>query len=253
MVAVASVISPKGNIASYSDLVAYLGRKMGRRAEMVQRSTYAETNDLLRQGRVDIALVCSGAYVEGHNRFGMELLAAPQVDGQVIYYSFVIVPIESGAQSFSGLKGGTFAFTDPLSNSGYYSPLELIRRLGETPESFFRRTIFTYSHDNSIKAVSQGLVDGAAVDSLVYKYFISREPSLGNRLRIIERSVPYGMPPIVASPIIETPVKTQLKEIFLNMHNDPEGRRIIADLAVDRFVTIDDAAYESVRNTMASQ
>jgi phosphonate transport system substrate-binding protein len=38
-VAIAAVISPKGNVESYGDLLNYLGRKLNRPIELVQRQT----------------------------------------------------------------------------------------------------------------------------------------------------------------------------------------------------------------------
>ena len=249
-VAVASVISPKSTVASYSDLVSYLGRKMGRPAELVQRGTYGETNDLVRRGMVDLALVCSGAYVEGRREFGMELLVAPQAKGETVYYSHIIVPKDSPIQALAQLRGKVFAFADPLSNTGYFSPLYALRTMGERPDTFFQRTIFTYSHDNSIKAVADGLVDGAAVDSLVHDHALAREPSLGDRLRIVYRSAPYGIPPVVVGAGVDPALKSRLRAILLEMHEDPEGGKILADLMVDKFVLIDDSAYDSVRQTV---
>jgi len=49
-VAVAAVISPKGTVESYGDLLAYIGRKLNRRVELVQRQTYAEVNGVARCG-----------------------------------------------------------------------------------------------------------------------------------------------------------------------------------------------------------
>ncbi|MCL5026208.1 MAG: phosphate/phosphite/phosphonate ABC transporter substrate-binding protein [Chloroflexi bacterium] len=246
-VAVASVISPKSTVASYSGLVDYLGRKMGRPAEMVQRSSYGETNELVRRGMVDVALVCSGAYVEGRREFGMELLAAPQVNGETVYYSYIVVQKDSPFQSLADLRGKVFAYVDPLSNSGYFAPVEALSAAGEQPGNFFGRTIFTYSHDNSINAVVYGLVDGAAIDSLVYEHFLRREPATVDRLRIVYRSSPYGIPPVVVGPAIDRDLKTKLREVLLDMHQDEEGRHILSDLMIDKFVPIDDAAYDSVR------
>ena len=50
-VAVAAVISPRGNVDSYTPLLTYLGQKLNRPVEMVQRRTYAEVNDLLVTAR----------------------------------------------------------------------------------------------------------------------------------------------------------------------------------------------------------
>lgn len=76
----------------YPELVAYLGRRLGRPAELVQGKTYAEINDLVRTGDVTLALVCTNAYLEGREDFGMEALVVPQVAGETVYYSYLIVP-----------------------------------------------------------------------------------------------------------------------------------------------------------------
>src|SRR3972149_2809606 len=98
-VAVAAVISPKGTAESYQPLLDYLSDKLDRPVELVQRRTYGEINDLIESGYVDVAFVCTSAYLAGHDQFGMELLAAPQVDGQTVYYSVLIVSSDSPAQS----------------------------------------------------------------------------------------------------------------------------------------------------------
>ncbi|GFP21561.1 phosphonate transport system substrate-binding protein, partial [Candidatus Hakubella thermalkaliphila] len=110
----------------------------------------------------------------------------------------------------------------------------------------------TYSHDNSMKAVAAKLVDGAAVDSLVYDYALARGFQYIARTKIIWKSPPYGAPPIVVHPRLNSELKTQLRDVFLTMDQDEEGRRILQDLMIDRFVVIDDAAYDSIREMIAS-
>lgn len=91
-VAVASVISPEGTVQSYSALLGYLEKKLNRPVELIQRRTYLEVNDLVEHGEVDVAFVCTSAYVEGHDTFGMELLVAPQFNGKTTHNSVLIVP-----------------------------------------------------------------------------------------------------------------------------------------------------------------
>ncbi len=249
-VAIAAVISPKGTVESYTPFLDYLAGRTGRPVELVQRQTYAEVNNLVRDGQVDLALVCTGAYVQGHDEFGMELLAAPQVGGETVYYSYIIVPAGSPARSLADLRGKTFAFTDPLSNSGHLMPVYLLWQMGETPEAFFGRTLYTYSHDNSINAVAEGLVDGAAVDSLVYDYALSRDPTLADRVRVIARSEPCGMPPAVVPPGLAADLKAALREVLLTMHLDEAGRAVLDELLIERFVPIEDRAYDSVRQAL---
>lgn len=106
--AIAAVISPKGTLESYSPLLQYLETKLNRPVELIQRRTYLEVNDLIEHGEVDLAFVCTSAYVQGHDTFGMELLAAPQVEGKTTYNSYLIIPADSKAQSMSVLRGEVY-------------------------------------------------------------------------------------------------------------------------------------------------
>ncbi|HWQ27841.1 MAG TPA: phosphate/phosphite/phosphonate ABC transporter substrate-binding protein, partial [Dehalococcoidia bacterium] len=159
-IAIAGVMSPSRTLDAYDQLLSYLGKRLGVRVTVDQRSSYAEVNELLRTGQADLAFVCSLAYLEGKEQFGMELLLAPEVGGERVYYSYLIVPADSLATSLADLRGKVFAFSDPLSNSGKLAPEYQLFLLGETPNRFFGRYEYTGSHDNSILAVAEGLVDG---------------------------------------------------------------------------------------------
>jgi phosphonate transport system substrate-binding protein len=247
-VAVSAVISPQGTVESYAPLLEYIESRLDRPVELVQRSTYAEVNDLVETGEVDVAFVCTGAYLIGEREFGMEILVAPVVNGEAAYHSWLIVPADSPAQSITDLRGKTFAFTDPLSHTGRLYPTYLVFQLGERPETFFRRTFFTYSHDAAIQAVASGLADGAAVDSLIYTYLIQREPELEKKLRIIHKSPPFGIPPVVVSPNIRPQLRAELRAIFLEIHKDPQGKDALAILDIDQFIILDDNAYDTARD-----
>jgi phosphonate transport system substrate-binding protein len=246
-ISVAAVISPRGTVESYQPLLDYLSEALDRPVELVQRRTYEETNDLVESGEVDLAFVCTSAYVTGHDDFDMRLLAAPEVNGATTYHSLLIVPIDSPAKTMADLRGKVFAFTDPISNSGRVYPTYLVQQIGFTPETFFTRTFFTYNHDDAIRAVADRLADGAAVDSLVYEYALERDPTLSEQVRIIHRSPAFGIPPVVVSPSIRPQTQALLEEILLGMKDAPQGQAALTNLGIDAFVTIDDSAYDSAR------
>ena len=245
--AVAAIISPQGTAESYQVLADYLEDALERPVELIQRRTYAEVNELVADGQIDVAFVCTSAYIDGHDRFGMELLVAPEIDGETVYYSELIVPIDSEATSIADLAGKRFAFTDPMSFSGRVHPTHLLRQLNAEPETFFGDTFFTYSHDRAIEAVANGVADGAAVDSLVLDYAFQRDPNLLGQLKVIGRSQPFGIPPVVVPPDLAPKQKRFLQETLLSMHENPHGRAILKELGIDRFVPIDDGAYAEVR------
>jgi phosphonate transport system substrate-binding protein len=243
-IGVGSIVSPQGTVQAYQPLIDYLGRRMGEPAILVQRRTYQELNDLLDRNVVDLGFICTGAYVEGIRNGKISLLVVPRINGKTTYRSFVIVPAASPAREFADLRGKVFAFTDPLSTTGYFSPLSLLKSMGQQPETFFDRTIFTYSHDRSIAAVLEGLADGAAVDNLVYEFAVNRDPKIAWRIRVIRESRDYGIPPVVVSRAIAPEKKALLKELLLGLHLDPEGEKALAALGVERFVEPEPRLYE---------
>jgi phosphonate transport system substrate-binding protein len=231
-------------------LITYVGEKLGQPTDLVQRRSYKEISDLLEKGEVDVAFVCGRPYVLDHERFGLELLVAPLVYDEPIYYSYVIVPRDSPVQRFEELRGKRYAFSDPLSNSGHLVPVYMLARAGETPERFFRRHIFTYSHSANVEAVAVKFVDGASVDSYVYDYLAATNPRLTEKTRIIERSPPHGITPVVVRAGLDPALKARVRTILLEMDRDPRGRDILKQMMIRRFVAAPDSLFDSIREML---
>lgn len=137
IVAIAPVVSQKESYVYYEDMIQYISRKLGGPVRIVQRRTYLEINDLIRNNEIDFAFVSSGPYIEGNSKFGMKLLVVPEVDGKTTYNSYIIVPRNSSYTNLLDLRGRRFAFSDPLSNSGKLYPAYRLFLINETPEFFF--------------------------------------------------------------------------------------------------------------------
>ncbi|HSN13085.1 MAG TPA: phosphate/phosphite/phosphonate ABC transporter substrate-binding protein [Anaeromyxobacteraceae bacterium] len=248
LVGIAARISPRESYAYYDRLLAYVGKKLGRHVEMVQFSTYDEMDTALERRDLDYAFICSGPYVRDHAKFGVELLAAPQSHGQPFYYAYVIVPAASPARTLADLRGKRFAFTDRKSNTGRLVPTYLVQReFGVSPESWFSSIGYLGSHDAAIDAVDAGTVDGASVDSLIFDYVAARNPGRVKNVRILMKSPPFGIPPVVVNRRADPAVRKHVRDVLLSMHSDPEGQRILDGIMVDRFIVPIDANYDAVR------
>jgi phosphonate transport system substrate-binding protein len=248
-IGVAAMISPRESFAFYDALIAYVGRQAGRHADMVQYSTYDEMDTALERRALDYAFICSGPYVRDRAKFGVELLAAPQAHGKPFYYAYVIVPAAGPARSLADLRGKRFAFTDPRSNTGRLVPEYLVvREFKVAPEAFFGTSKYTGSHDRSIDEVNAGAVDGASVDSLIFDYIAARSPERVKNVRIVAKSIPFGIPPFVAVKGAEPKLRARIQQVLLEMHADPEGKRILDGIMVDRFIVPVDSNYDAVRD-----
>jgi phosphonate transport system substrate-binding protein len=247
LVGTAPSFSPAESSTYFRPLLAHVGKALGRRVEMVQFSVSAETDAALERRELDFALVGTGSYVRLRARRSVELLAAPQIRGRPFYYAYVIVPTTSPVRSFAELRGKRFAFTDPSSNTGRLVPTYLVGRESRlTPEAFFASVSYSGSHDRSIDLVDAGTVDGASVDSLVFDYVASRYPARVKNVRIVAKSIPFGTPPFVANRNADPRLRARIQAILLGMHTDPEGRRILDQMLIDRFVVPLDSSYDTV-------
>lgn len=246
-VAISSMISPRETFSYYQDLMRYISERMGMQVSFRQRKTYGEVNALLERNEVDLAFICSGAYVEAADAGVVDILAVPVTRGRTLYQAYIIVHRQSGIVRFEDLRGRSFAFTDPLSNTGYLYALWRLRELGTTPEQFFTKTLFSFAHDYSIQLVAKRLIEGATIDGLIYEYLRQVAPERVHDVLVIERSEYFGMPPIVVPKRLPADTKQKLREIFLTMASDPKGKLILDKLMIERFVEGRDADYRSVR------
>ncbi len=246
-IAIAGMVTPKDGLEYYLGLAEYVGRKAGRPVRLVHKASYEEVNGMLEDGKIDVAFVCSGPYAKGHDAYGLTLVAAPVVNGKPEYYSYVIAPASSPATSLASLKGATFAYADPESNTGCLVPRFMVTDMGENPGEFFGKTFFTYGHDNSIKAVATGEADGAAVDSLIWDYADATGSAFTKKTKIVQRSQAFAIPPVVARPGLDDATFAAVQKAFLGAHEDPEGKALLDKMKIERFTTIDDSAYDSIR------
>lgn len=247
LIGLASVLSPHETIGHYRQIAQYVARKTGRPAVLIQRKTYAEINMLLANGDVDIAFMSTGAYSAYRGLNEIELLVMAEYDGTTLYNAQVIVPRDSKARSIEDLQGKTFAFTDPLSYSGHMVIEDYLRKKDVLPETFFSRYLYTYSHDRSLWAVANKLVDGASFDSQIYEYAQIKNPDLADKVRIIATIGPAPTGPVAVRTALNPETKQELQKIFLEMNEDPDTAAALKRLMIDRFVPPTPELYQSLR------
>lgn len=231
----------------YDRWAAYLGNKVGRPVEFVQRRSYRDIIEMLRAGELDFAWVCSYSFVQAWDAELVDLIAAPIFRGQPLYQSYIIVPHDSPATSLLDLEGKSFAYTDPDSTTGYIVPRTMLRRAGRVPERHFRLVFFTWDHGQAIEAVADKVADGAAVDSYVWEYMAATRPRLAKRTRVILRSEDFGFPPMVARRGIAPDLRRRFTDAILGMAGDPEGKVLLAQMMLDGFTTVPPSHYDTVR------
>lgn len=223
----------------------YLERHLGQPVAFVQRKDYRAIVDMLHERKLDFAWLSGFPYVR--HKDDLRLVAVPLYKGVPLYQSYVIVAAtDTQISSLEDLRGKSFAFSDPDSNSGYLYLTHYLTQQGEKPTSYFGRHFFTWSHLKVIEAVASGLAQGGSVDGYVWDTLALAHPEMTTRTRILQKSPQFGNAPFVANAGVSDIQAAKLQRVLIQMVRDSEGRRLLKTLNLDKFTYGNDHIYDAI-------
>lgn len=238
----------------YQFTLEYVGKRLNCEIELTTGSDYEEVY------RADLSFICGLPYVlrtaPRREPSPIEAIAAPVLQGarygdRPIYFSDVIVHRDSTFQSFADLRGWSWAYNEPESQSGYgITRYELVKR-GET-NGYFSSVIDGGFHQTAIRMVFDGKVDAAAIDSQVLAIELRDHPYLAEHLRVIDSLGPSTIQPLAASGRLPESLKLDIQSVVAEMHHDSEARRYFDRGFIDRFVAVQDSDYDDIRAMLAA-
>jgi phosphonate transport system substrate-binding protein len=244
-------------MAENTDLVVlalahYITEQTGIPTNYIDDIPWQERGRLLDKGEIDLAWICSLPYVFREEQIAadIELLAAPVMQGdryqnRPIYFSDVVVHGDSRFQSFSDLRGASWAYNEPGSHSGYNLVRYHLASLGEK-SAYFGKVIESGAHITSLQMILARQVDASAIDSIVLGLEMQRRPALNAAIRVIESLGPSPIPPLVILRSLPQETRKALRELLLQMHEDTHGRAILANLQIAKFVYVEDNDYDVI-------
>lgn len=234
----------------YQAVTDWVGERVCCTTELVEESDYRACLQDLNE----VCFVCSLPYVM-FQRQGIDLatpVAAPVLEGtryqgRPIYFSDVIVRADSPFHTFEDLRGRTWAYNEPLSQSGYGITRFTMVQRGLTG-GFFGRVIEAGFHQSAIGMVADGSVDGSAIDSQVLAIELRDHPDLARRLRVVDVFGPSTIQPVAVSKRVDPGLREGIQEALLCMHERPELRAALARGMITKFVPVGPEAYDDVRS-----
>jgi len=249
------VISMQSDNAAYTcqQITQYLGEQLGIPAEFINDIAWQEREYLLDTGQAHLGWICGLPYVRKmeKNPAQIELVAAPvmqpsRYQQRPIYFSDVIVHQDSKYQRFSDLRGASWAYNDPHSQSGYNLTRYHLAMLGES-QGYFGKVLEAGAHLNAIEWVLARRIDASAIDSTVLDLAFQSRPELKMELRIIETLGPSPIPPWVVTTNLPPELRQAIREVFWGMHKTAEGQAILARGQIMKMARVQDRDYDVIR------
>lgn len=223
----------------------YLSSALDRPVRLVMRRTYQEITALLVSGQLDAAWICGYPFIK--YRAQLSLLAVPVWRGRPLYQSYLIVDRNRAIEDVLRLRGDIHAYSDPDSNSGYLVTQAVLAEHKQAASSFFRKSFFTYSHRNVVRAVASGLAESGSVDGYVWEVMSEIEPELTGGTRVMRKSEWLGFPPIAcARPLEGSPLAAAIGQALTSMDRDPAGRDVLNMLRLEGFTEGEPELFDGI-------
>ena len=239
----------------------YLSEKLGMDVEVTLATDYSTIVEAMASGKVDLGIMPPAAYVQARNLDAAEALLSSQLVAydedteqplEDTYTSTfkgeVLVKADSDMESLEDLKGKKIATLSPNSATGYIDPVAEMKDLGIDPLTDCTLTTVN-DIPSEITAVLNGQQDACFVFQGARYVFASKfsDYDLFKDLKVLyltEGDIPNDA--IAVQPSMDDELKDKIKEVFLNMADDEEGKDAMSLWGHTGYGEADEAAYDTI-------
>ncbi len=233
----------------YEPLTYYLGQELNLNIKLKILSRYGNIIDNFVSESLDAAFFGSFTGALALKKLGVQFLARPEYnDGTSTYYGMVFVRKDSDIKNSVDMKGKTFAFVDKATTAGWLLPIHFLHDdLGiEDHRSWFAETYFTGTHEDAIYDVLQGKADVGAAKNTVFYRLADSDPRILEELEILTTSPKVPANGLAVRNGFDSSLAGQLKETLLTMHENSDGRKVLAEFGAKRFIETTQKDYQPV-------
>lgn len=239
----------------------YLSEKLGMDVNVTLATDYSTIVEAMASGKVDLGIMPPAAYVQARNLDAAEAILSSQlvkydedteepIEGEYTstFKGEVLVKADSDMESLEDLKGKKIATLSPNSASGYIYPVAEMKDLGIDP---LTNCTLTTVNDipSEMTAVLNGQQDACFVFQGARYVFSSKftDYDLYKDLKVLyltEGDIPNDA--IAVQPSMDDDLKAQIKDVFLNMADDEEGKEAMSLWGHTGYGEADESAYDTI-------
>ena len=229
----------------------YLSQRLNAQVSFASRDQYQAVHEMLSTGQIDAAWTCGYPFVRFQSL--LQLLAVPLYKGQPLYQAYLIRPLggDVSVRGWPDISGKVFAYSDPLSNSGWLVAQGEFAAAGISQKDL-KRSFFAHGHRNVADAVATRLADAGSIDGYVWETMRLQGMAGAMQTEVIWKSRLHGFPPLVAAAGTEPAKLDALRRSLIGMPNDEAGRALLKSLNLDGFIAGQPGTFDSIRQLARS-
>ena len=240
--------NPEKLIGDIEIIIEYLQKEMGVPVKGYVTQDHAAAVEALRNGEADISFMGGLPYVLAHEIIGAEVILSEVYRGSPTYRARIFVLRDSGIEKVEDLKGKSIAFADPLSESGFIYPLEImveagLLKRGDDPKEVFSNVYFAGGYQQAIQALANGLVDAAGVSQFAD---LLLTPEQLPKITWIAESKPIPSHLVCVRKGLDKERVDAFKQAMLKL-NQPENKHLLKYVySPDGYIEASHSDYKSV-------
>lgn len=240
--------NPEKLIGDIEIIIEYLQKEMGIAVKGYVTQDHAAAVEALRNGEADISFMGGLPYVLAHEIIGAEVILSEVYRGSPTYSARIFVLKDSGIEKVEDLKGKSIAFADPISESGFIYPLEImveagLLKRGDDPKVVFSDVYFAGGYQQAIQALANGLVDAAGVSQFAD---LLLTPEQLPKITWIAESKPIPSHLVCVRKGLDKERVDAFKQAMLKL-NQPENKHLLKYVySPDGYVEASHSDYKSV-------
>ena len=247
----------------WGEILKYLDDKANIEVSFYATTSYSAVIEAMLSGFVQIAQLGPKAYLIANEKSKgtiQPIVAAARIPTAfdptpcACYYGTLITKKGSGLTSIDSLEGKVLALVDPGSTSGNALPRALFttERLGGTSlDDHFGRIFYSGHHVASVLAVDKGKADAAFVSESMIARAMDRDKVKKEDFSYLWRSPKIAIDSIcVDTEKVPAELAEKIRNVYLAMDGDPEGKAILANAKYSRFDPSNDATYDPLRQIL---
>lgn len=246
----------------YKPILDQLAKNTGKKIEFYMPTSYSSVVEALMGKWVDVAVLGPESYVIARKQDPtIEVFATYSRLKNGIqeagpgYKAVLITKKGSRFADVASLKGAVLALVDPASTSGGLVPEVVFPKSAGTPalKSYFSKVVYSGGHDLSSISVAEGKVDAAFVATHRFMETVN-----AGKVKLEDFNVLWSSPLIPQDPFVYRntlcdDLKTKIAATFLNVDQNEDGRKYLANVKSEKVVKMTDADYNIVREAAAGK
>jgi phosphonate transport system substrate-binding protein len=241
----------------FKPILDQLSKNTGKKIEFYMPTSYSSVVEALLGKWVDVAVLGPESYVIAKKQeptvevFGTysRLKNGIQEAGPG-YKAVLITKKGSKFSDIASLKGSVVALVDPASTSGGLVPEFVFPKQSNTPplKEYFAKVVYSGGHDLGAIAVAEGKVDAAFVATHRFMETVNAGKVKQEDFNYLWYSPLLPQDPFVYRNTLCDELKTKIANTFLNVDQNDDGRKYLANVKSEKVVKMVDADYNVIRD-----